>query len=466
MRYSSVIRLDSGQAKECVRYDLARFGRKTTRTPQGFLKAPAFFTRAGVFEYDRGDGTKIRELRPDEEVFHEDSLATLRGAPLVEGHSAGMITPANAKALSFGWAGEKVERKDALVSGEVTVIDSQAIQDIGSGKLREISMGYRCKIESTSGEHPKYGRYDQIQRDIRYNHVGFGGSDWGRAGNDVAIRLDSGDAVQRTDADPLRHLVTQQASIAGLSMKALAEQVGVEEWELNSAISGWEAPSEALLKALALALQINIESLSKLVPNDDRIDRTDQGDPMETVTITIGGVQFDVPKAAGQAFQNDTERRDSETATLKAENDKLQGRFDAQGEELKTTKTKLEEAQDPKRFDSAVTGRIALLDRARKILPEGTEIQGTSREVMEQVIKHDSKDLDLTGKSADYVEARFDALLERPAEPKKPATKTAARVDAQTASTGEGGEISEEQSRADMAKRNAEAWQQPLTAHQ
>lgn len=451
-----VIRKDS--MPECVRYDLARFSPKTTRTPQGFLKAPAFFTRAGIFEYQRADGTKVRELRPEDEVFHADSLGTLSSAPLVKDHpQEGMVTPENAKQLAIGWAGEQIERKDSMVSGYVTVMDADTISDVQSGKLREISMGYRCQIDKEEGEHPVFGRYDQIQRNIRYNHVALGGINWGRAGTEVGLRLDSTGAIQRSDAfTQIEHLVMQQADLHGMDREELAKTAGIDLWELEDVLYGFGAPKKATLQKIAMALKLEVQTLINLVP------RVDSERKRKMETITIGGVEFEVSKATAQAIRQENARLDSQISELKTENEKLQGRFDAQTEELKGTKEKLEEAQDPKRFDSAVAERIDLVTKARKVLGDEAKIEGTNREIMESVLKHDSKDLDFSNRSDDYVEARFDAFVDTKNTPTT--NKGQVRADArQTQTKPTEGRIDSSEAQERMRQRNAEAWKQDLT---
>jgi hypothetical protein len=404
------LRLDSVTA-DVARYDLARFSPRTSRTPQGFLKVPAFFTRCGVFEYKRHDGTTIRELRPEDEVFAKESLDTLASAPVVHDHPPeGMITTKNASKYTIGWAEPTIERKDSMVAGVVVVMDGERIDDIGTGKLKEISMGYRCRIDQTSGEHPVFGRYDQVQRRIRYNHVALGPPDWGRAGGDVGLRLDGGAALCTQTAD-------------------LEKVAKTTETEVTSG-------------------------------NGTRVDGRET--PMETETIVINGVEFAIPKAAAQAYRADATRRDAAEAELKSQVEQAQGRFDAAEAELKTTKKKLDEATSPERFDSAVTARLTLLEQARKVLGAEAEITGTDREVMEATLRHDKKDLDLTGKSDDYVAARFDQLIEGFKPEAKPIPKPgAARRDAQAAVVDDGRPNSEA-ARERMQKANAEAWKQPL----
>ena len=76
------------------RYDLGKVD-KAVLTPQGFLRAPVFATRTGVFKYQLPNGDTIKELRLPEEVFDSSSLATLAGAPLTNNHPENFVDPNN-----------------------------------------------------------------------------------------------------------------------------------------------------------------------------------------------------------------------------------------------------------------------------------------------------------------------------------------------------------------------------------
>ena len=180
------------------RFDFVQIGKRVTTTPQGFLKIPARFTRTGIFTYMNADGTQTREYRPADEVFNAHSLSTYSNAPLTELHpqqttSDAQVTPKNFKGLSAGWVGSEVKQDNDFVAGEVTVADSGAIDSVNAGRLKELSVGYRCQIEHTPGE-INGQKYDSIQRNIIVNHVALLPAGQGRAGPDCALRLDASDA--------------------------------------------------------------------------------------------------------------------------------------------------------------------------------------------------------------------------------------------------------------------------------
>jgi hypothetical protein len=177
-----------------TRYDAGTLG-TVEATPSGGIKVPAYLTRVGVFTYRDNAGGVRRELRLPEEVFSEDSLATLRHATVTDLHPNRPVNPSTWKQVTIGHVAEDVRADGKHVAASLIVQDADAIQSIGDRSRRELSCGYNCSLEMSSGEHDGE-KYDAIQRDIRYNHVAIGPEGWGRAGSSVALRLDSGDAIQ------------------------------------------------------------------------------------------------------------------------------------------------------------------------------------------------------------------------------------------------------------------------------
>jgi hypothetical protein len=183
------------------RYDISRLtSDRVERLSTGGVRIPANLTRVGVFDYRQADGTVRRELRPAESVFDQDSLDSLKDAPVLDGHPA-MVTSANYRELTRGNVSGVPKPEGKFVSSKLTVQDAGLVGLIDSGDRSEISCGYTCDVEPTSGVFDGQP-YDCIQRNIRYNHVGLGPKNWGRAGTDVALRLDSSTYIDSTGPQP------------------------------------------------------------------------------------------------------------------------------------------------------------------------------------------------------------------------------------------------------------------------
>lgn len=165
------------------RFDLAEI--KAVRTDDGYIKDTPIITRTGVFPYRNPDGSMRYELRLPEEVFAQDSLATLAGVPITNGHH-GAINKGNVKRHSVGTVlgNARQDDNDNLIA-DIVIHDTTAV-DAGN---KELSCGYECEIEETSGVWNGQ-RYDCIQRNIRHNHLAIVGK--GRAGN-ARLNMDAAD---------------------------------------------------------------------------------------------------------------------------------------------------------------------------------------------------------------------------------------------------------------------------------
>lgn len=174
---------------EVLRFDFNGSSGEFKRTPQGFLRVNARLTKTGIFSYDTG-----REYRSEEEVFRADSLESIKGAPVTDLHptekgSESFLTPANAKKHIIGIT-ESIERDGAYLKGSLIIFDENAIKAIEKGERKEISLGYKCRVEQIPGT-VNGEAYDAVQRDIIMNHVAIGPKGWGRAGPDCSIHTDS-----------------------------------------------------------------------------------------------------------------------------------------------------------------------------------------------------------------------------------------------------------------------------------
>lgn len=324
---------------------------------------PAYLTRAGILEYKRHDGTTVRELRPASEVFAPKSLATLRAAPVTDLHPTEMVSPKNVRSLSIGHVSEDVQRADGdLVAGALTLQAETAITAVERGERRELSCGYRCRIDATPGTFE--GKpYDQVQRDIVYNHVALGPRDWGRAGREIALRIDS----QGAEND-------QQPTAADAEMFRLdaADALSV------ATLAGGNAPP--------------------------RSKRT----TMETTTIEIDGLQTEVPRDAAKRITDAIEVRTD--ALGEAVIDKEAA--DAKVTELTARVAELElyiEGEQT-RFDAWVIEHADTLASAHKVLPDERFDGKSTAEIQAAVIGKLRPKIDLAKKTTYERAAIFETL--------------------------------------------------------
>jgi hypothetical protein len=164
------------------------------RTPQGGIRVDAALTRSGILKYTQPDGSVIREYRPSSEVQNPESIATLASAPVTKLHPPEMVNRDNYQLYAKGHVGESVRKDGNSLAATMYLQAGDLADSVERGDMREVSCGYKCRLDDTPGivpeGEPDAGeRYDRVQRDIVYNHAAIVPK--GRAGSEIALRLDS-----------------------------------------------------------------------------------------------------------------------------------------------------------------------------------------------------------------------------------------------------------------------------------
>lgn len=163
------------------------------RTEDGYLVAEAFVAREGVqlyrgSEVGNDEMSVVRVLRPKDEVMDPASVRSYTHAPVTMGHPSDFVTADNWKDLAKGEVSTEAEWVDGKLRLPLILKDSETIKSVESG-TRELSAGYSCALDWTSGVDPIHGAYDAVQRSIRINHVAV--VDAGRAGSECRIGDDA-----------------------------------------------------------------------------------------------------------------------------------------------------------------------------------------------------------------------------------------------------------------------------------
>lgn len=163
---------------------------------RGYLVADATLARSGIQEYMMQDGKMRRELRPEDEVTNADSMSTLAGSAVTNNHPPMALDSKNTKNYIVGFlrgAPKKTKglNDHVMLQDEMTIVDAKTIEDVMTKKKNQVSQGYYADIEMTPGIDPVHGAYDAIQRNIKHNHTAI--VEDGRAGPEVAIKMDSAD---------------------------------------------------------------------------------------------------------------------------------------------------------------------------------------------------------------------------------------------------------------------------------
>lgn len=336
------------------RFDIGAL-RAPERMPNGMMRGDANLTRIGVFHYMKADGTKLRELRKPEQVFHPDSLQSFRMVPVTNNHPPVEVTAANAKEFAVGCVSDNIHRDGDFVRSSLMLFDGRAVSDVESGKV-ELSCGYSCDLDFTPGTW-NGEPYDAIQRNIRGNHVAI--VDKGRAGPEVKIRMDSqgGVMVPKTKDAQMEEIV-----------------IGGKKYQVSAEVAA---------------------QIMKLIPADAK--------PIEPADAAK-------PGADGNKAQGDRADK-AELDRVTKERDTLKAQIDA-GKNDKAAKDREDTIRADER--NKVQARIALVTKARSVLgAEWKDEAKTDEAIRLEIVKHFDAETDFTGKSGDYIEARIDAEMKR-----------------------------------------------------
>lgn len=109
------------------------------------------------------DADMIDVVREAEDVFDEDSLASMDGKPITLYHPEEMVTSENFKKYAVGFI-RNVHRDGDNILGDLVINDMDAIEKIMSGDLKDLSLGYQAKLVPTGDGRLK-------QKNIVINHL-------------------------------------------------------------------------------------------------------------------------------------------------------------------------------------------------------------------------------------------------------------------------------------------------------
>lgn len=144
----------------------------------GCLVADVRAARVGIQTYLRSEtdapadftADQVRVYRPEEEVFHRDSMASFAAAVFTIDHPAQPVDAANWRTHGVGEVNGDVVRDGGFVRVPVIVRDAAAVEKVRTTH-KQLSMGYSCTLDWTSGSTATGEAYDAVQRNIRINHI-------------------------------------------------------------------------------------------------------------------------------------------------------------------------------------------------------------------------------------------------------------------------------------------------------
>ena len=374
--------------------DVARFDRGQVKgdafiTDEGYIKANAIVTRTGVFLYKNPDGTIRKELRHPDEVFKVDSLDSMKMIPVTNGHpQERLVSAENAKRLAIGYTGETITQDGEFVLSNLLITDLASIKDVTERNRRELSLGYTVDLIPEEGSYNDQP-YNFRQTNIKYNHLSI--VDNARAGSEARIALDSSDAEE---------ILIEEANMAKRKVKIDDDEVLMEDNVANQVeqLLARVANLEAEKSRLAEEKDKLSAELNSLKNGDvDLKEEEDEGEEKEEKEV--GYMSKENPYAT---HETPVKAPDGERVPMKPqdkekrENDKYNNMDAAFIRSLVRERVKLQKVAEGF-LDSKTLARIDDM---------------SDLEIKKEVIRARQKNANLDGKTAVYIQARFDALLE------------------------------------------------------
>jgi hypothetical protein len=217
--------------------------------------------KEGVLEYRRADGSVRRELVRADTL--KRAAMSLARAPVTLLHPDPQQHPQGVTEDNYGELGV------GDVDGEILIGDGgftrvkmalrrrDAITAVESGDARELSCGYRVRLDETPGEHPTYGRYDAEQIERTNNHLAV--VPVARAGHEARVRVDGAVATTVISAGPSPapnpsgakpHGATVNSKFLRLlTLLGVTSQVNSDDAAIDAACSALDARRDAADKA-------------------------------------------------------------------------------------------------------------------------------------------------------------------------------------------------------------------------
>lgn len=418
------------------------------RTNDGYLTATPRVARTGIQLYygkelgaSPKDANKVfKVLRPEEEVFSTDSLASFAYKPVTDDHPAVNVTADNWSDYGKGQMSSDILRDGEFIRVPIALMDGGLIKKFDGGKA-ELSVGYECEIVWGAGTDPKSGlQYDARQANIRVNHLAV--VDAARGGTDLRIGDGTGSAkvdltvyasaleaiasgnVNRDTAlaDGNGHLakdskgtsiypilkdgVVYVSSLRAMKTDAVTKGDGDVQAALDNLLCRAEGTTTPSTRDAAHTMEtamkvITVDGVSVQVDNDQSAQIIDRA--MQKLNADLK-----TAKDAYTASEEENTKNKKKMETDSAAHATVLATKDA---EIATLKKQVEDSKlTPAKLDQLVKDRALIAGKARAILGDKLVVNDkTDTEIMRQVV--DAKLGDAAkGWNDDQVKISFDTI--------------------------------------------------------
>lgn len=144
----------------------------STLTPEGWLRCKAIVTGVSVIDYT--DIFGFHAFRSEEEVFKPESMETLKGVPLTQGHPPRLLSAEDVDIYQIGYTGDEVWREGVSLGINLTITKKWVVdvvmEMLTNGIAVRFSVGQRALPVAKPGIYQGLS-YDVELQNIIYNHL-------------------------------------------------------------------------------------------------------------------------------------------------------------------------------------------------------------------------------------------------------------------------------------------------------
>lgn len=221
------------------------------RTATGGYLVDAVLARTGTLNYPSKGQVHLNTAEA-----LQGNLEALQTVPVTNQHPHRMVDPDTYADVVCGHIVGMPTFKDGKIHATLAINDAQLIEDIESGRAREVSMGYLAHSEEAEGFCDGV-KYNRVRTLLDWNHAAIVPA--GRAGKDVCLALDSADIPGETE---------MKLKINGKEVDADKAQASIDAIEMlleNAREEVQEAKDALTAKEAELKTATSDEAIGKLV---------------------------------------------------------------------------------------------------------------------------------------------------------------------------------------------------------
>lgn len=302
-------------------------------------------------------GDVVRVYRPEEEVFHRDSMASYAAAPFTIDHPSVAVDASNWRDLGVGEVNGDVVRDGGFVRVPVIVRDAPSVEKVRTTH-KQLSMGYSCTLDWTPGTTAGGEIYDAVQRQIRINHIA------------AVPAARGGPALKITDERPPLHLLTDGIGDAKAWLK---KAIALHKKHMDGTAPTTGPAGE---KSQMLMMEQMENALAELDGESPASRMKMDFDPKEpTMKIKIGDAEVDATN--GEAVRIAVDGLNTKLGTLTADLATANTTIQTRDGEIVALNAKLADATDPAKQALRDAARAQVIVGAQFLQP-GIVVDGKS----------------------------------------------------------------------------------------